>query len=216
MRTLILVVLLLSNLYAQTEEVKTFSKYIIKTGDILNIVVTPTEDISKEVTVQKDGNITIKLIGEIKAAGFTLNELASKIEKELAKYVTSPSVSVTLKEFGKRRIYVMGQAKMSGSYDYKEGIKILELLSLAGGFTNEADLTAVKIFRVTGEKRDVIEVNMEDVVKKGEVEKDIELQIDDIVYVPQTGVTGWNWFVNNIMPTLYLISTVLTLYLVVK
>ena len=126
---------------------KSFATYTIKAGDKLNIVITPTDDLSKEVQVQSDGKITLKLIGEIQASGMTLKELSDKIEKEYGKYVTKPVVSVTLKEFGKRKVYVMGQAKSSGSFDFRDGITVLELVSLAGGFSLEAELSQVKVFR---------------------------------------------------------------------
>ena len=195
---------------------KSFTTYTIKAGDTLNIVITPTDDLSKEVQVQSDGKITLKLIGEIQASGITLKELYSRIEKEYEKYVTKPVVSVTLKEFGKRKVYVMGQAKGSGSYDYRDGITVLELVSLAGGFSIEAELSQVKVFRGTGDKRTILEVNMEDVITKGELKKDIQLKPDDIVYVPQKGVAGWNWFLNNVMPTVYLASTVVTIILLFR
>ena len=195
---------------------KSFATYTIKAGDKLNIVITPTDDLSKEVQVQSDGKITLKLIGEIQASGMTLKELSDKIEKEYGKYVTKPVVSVTLKEFGKRKVYVMGQAKSSGSFDFRDGITVLELVSLAGGFSLEAELSQVKVFRGSGDKRTVIEVNMEDVISKGELKKDIQLKPDDIVYVPQKGVAGWNWFLNNVMPTVYLASTVVTIILLVR
>ncbi|MFH1074504.1 MAG: polysaccharide biosynthesis/export family protein [Candidatus Firestonebacteria bacterium] len=195
---------------------KNFTTYTVKAGDVLNIVITPTDDLSKEVTVQSDGKITLKLIGEIQASGMTLKELSDRIEKEYGKYITKPAVSVTLKEFGKRKVYMMGQAKNSGSFDYRDGITVLELISLAGGFSLEAELTQVKVFRGSGEKRTVLDINMEEVINKGELRKDIQLKPDDIVYVPQKGVAGWNWFLNNIMPTVYLASTVVTIILLVR
>ena len=195
---------------------KSFLTYTIKAGDVLNIVVAPTDDLSKEVTVQSDGKITLKLIGEMQASGFTLKELSDRIEKEYAKYVSKPFISVTLKEFGKRKVYIMGQAKSSGSYDYREGITVLELLSLSGGFTNDAELNQVKVFRGIGEKKTVIEVNMEEVIRKGDVKKDVLLKPEDIVYIPQSGVTGWNWFLNNIMPAMYIVSTIATIILLAR
>ena len=183
---------------------------------MLNIVITPTDDLSKEVQVQSDGKITLKLIGELQASGMTLKELSDRIEKEYGKYITKPLVSVTLKEFGKRKVYVMGQAKGSGSYDYRDGITVLEVVSLAGGFAQEAELSQVKVFRGSGDRRTIIEVNMEDVITKGELKKDIQLKPDDIVYVPQKGVAGWNWFLNNVMPTVYLASTVVTIILLFR
>jgi len=215
MKILNVFLLLIVSLNAQDIEDKTL-KYTIKPGDTLNIIVFPTEDLSKEVVVQKDGKISMKLLGEIQASGFTLQELSKKIENGLAKYISNPLVSVTLKEFGKRRVYIMGQTKSPGGYDYKDNMKLLELLSLSSGYTNDADLSKVKIFRGTSDKRTVIEVNMEDVVNKGEINKDVELQIDDIVYIPQKGISGWNWFVNDILPSLYLITTVITLYFLIK
>ncbi|MFH1824869.1 MAG: polysaccharide biosynthesis/export family protein [Candidatus Firestonebacteria bacterium] len=215
MRLIIIGFLLLNSLNLQAEEVKTFKDYKIKTGDILNIIVIPPVELSKEVIVQKDGNINIQLIGKIKAEGLSLKELAELIEKELIKYVTGPLVTVTLKEFGTRKVSIMGQVKSPGGYDFRDGLRILELLSICGGFTNDGDLTAVKIFRGKDPKT-VIEVNMEDVIDRGDMKKNIEIEVDDIVYIPQKALSAFNWFLGNIFPVLTLVSTLLTLYLVVK
>ena len=169
----------------------------------------------KVVLVQKDGKITLKLIGEIQAAGETLKELEDRIVKELSKYVSKPSVSVTLKEFGKRKIFVMGQMKTVGEMEYKDGMKLMEVLSLAGGITDKADLFKVKIFRGT-ENKTVQEINAYALLNEGDMSKNIDIQVGDIIYVPQKGETPFDWFNSNVMPGLYIFSTILTIYILLR
>jgi polysaccharide biosynthesis/export protein len=192
-----------------------FDNYTIKTGDILNILILPSEELSREVIVQKDGNINLALVGDIKAAGATIKELTEKIRLELGRFVNNPQVSVTLKEFGTKKIYIMGQARAPGVYEYKDGMKLLELMSIAGGYTNDAELANIKVFRGK-EKKDIIEVNMNDVIDRGQLEKNLDLMADDIVYIPQKGLSAFNWFTNNILPGLYLLTSAVTIMLLVK
>ncbi len=189
-------------------------------GDLLNIVVEPTEDLSTTVTVQSDGKIALKLIGDIQASGLTLKELSVKLQSEYAKYVANPVISVTLKEFNLRMVYIMGEVKNmgvnNGAFRFREGMTFISLLSSAGGFTNEADLSQVKILRWYGERRMIIALNANDIFDRGDLSKDVLLCQEDLVYLPQKGVTGWNWFLSNVMPSLYMITSLATVYYLVK
>lgn len=108
-------------------------------------------------------------------------------------------------------LQILGQVRSPGTYSYRKGIKLLEGITLAGGFTDNADLKNVKVHR-SGSKPETVKLNIEEILIKGKMEKDIALQGGDIVYVPRTKVAWWNWFVTNIAPTLTLLSALILLF----
>ncbi len=108
-------------------------------------------------------------------------------------------------------IQIHGQVKNPGNYSYRKGIKLLEVITLAGGFGDNANLRNIKVHRADSQNN-TVKVDVEEILVKGKLEKDILLQGGDIVYVPKSGVAWWNWFLTNVMPTLTLISALVLLF----
>lgn len=157
-------------------------KYKISPGDILFIRVTPAEELSREVIVTADGTIVLQLVGNVKVDGMTVPELERLLEKLYSVYVSNPKVSITVKFFSKRQVFIMGEINKPGSYQYQENFKLLELISKAGGLTQFAGRN-LKIYRGEKEKQQVITVNIDDVIK--DPSKDIILEPNDIIEVPK-------------------------------
>ncbi|MGC9064489.1 MAG: polysaccharide biosynthesis/export family protein, partial [bacterium] len=91
----------------------------------------------------------------------------------------------------RRLVYVLGQVSSPGAFEYKEGRRLTEYVSLAGGAKDRADLKKMVIIRQTDDKSQVIPVNYEDIVSKGKGNLDIELKEGDIVYIPEVFFKGW-------------------------
>ncbi len=158
-------------------------KYRISSGDILYIKISPAEELSKEVAVSPDGKIVLSLIGAVKAEGFTIGELRKNLEKLYSVYISNPKVSITIRYFSKKQLFIMGEVRNPGGYQYKEGIKLFELISLAGGFTPYAGLKNIKIYRGEKNNQQVIFVNLEEIIS--DISKDFPLQPGDIIEVPK-------------------------------
>jgi polysaccharide export outer membrane protein len=135
------------------------------------------------VMVQPDGNIAFPLIGSVSAKGNNSVQLASALQASLRKYVTNPKVKVTVKKFSGMQIFVTGEVRSVGSYNYNENLKLLQFISSIGGFTSEANRQAIKIYRGSQDKRKTFTVNIEDVINSGDLSKDFVLQPGDIVEV---------------------------------
>ncbi len=108
-------------------------------------------------------------------------------------------------------LQILGQVRSPGKYDYRKNIKLLEAITLAGGFTDNADLKNVRVHRSVPNPT-TIKIDMNEVLLKGEMQKDVTLQGGDVVYVPKTGIAWWNWFIDNVAPTLTLISALVLLF----
>lgn len=112
-------------------------------------------------------------------------------------------------------VLITGRIKSPGSYRFTPNMRILELISIADGCGDDADLDLVRVYRGDPLGRQTIEVDL-DRVMEGELEGDITLKAGDIIYIPKDGTGVWNFVVKNVLPVLYLATSVLTLYLVVN
>jgi polysaccharide export outer membrane protein len=173
--------------HAQEEEAPPASGgYKIGVGDLLEIQVYDEEDLTKKVRVLTDGTVSFPLLGTIQAAGLGVAELEQEITSRLgAKYLVNPQVTVFVKEFSK--IYVFGEVVKPGSFPIYGNMTVFEAITLAGGFTEVANPSKVKIIRQQrsgNEER--ITVNIEQLTKQEDASQDVELQANDRVIVPRS------------------------------
>lgn len=153
-RWLVLVLVLVSfGLWGGAQEEE--EPYRLVPGDVINIVVLNDQSLSGEQVVGPDGFIRHPLVGAIKAAGLTLDELTERLQQALSRFIRRPRVTVTLKQFpvSVRRVYILGEVKNPGAYQIPPGVTptIFDAVALAGGFTDNADLTQVRVFQRDGQ-----------------------------------------------------------------
>lgn len=159
--------------------------YALGPGDVLQISIyaggEKQEDFTAEVS--RAGTMPSPLIGTMDVGGLTTSDVAAKLTQILARdFFVNPQVLVSVKEYG-RKIYVMGEVKKPGAFSIQEGLTALNACILAGGFTEYAWLSRVKVTRVEDGKQRLIEVNLLK-VQEGKQE-DVVLQAGDRIYVPQ-------------------------------
>ncbi|PXF59947.1 MAG: hypothetical protein C4B58_02005 [Deltaproteobacteria bacterium] len=159
-------------------------EYIIGSTDILEIHVWREPDLSRTIPVRPDGKITLPLLNDVQASGLTSLELKAEIEKGLAKFVESPTVSVAVQEIHSKNIFVLGQVVSPGGYPLQQDLTVLQALSLAGGFAEWADKGDVVILRKENGKQSRIKFDYTNVSKGKHLEKNIVLQPGDTIIVP--------------------------------
>ena len=128
---------------------KPASDFLIGPEDVLDITVWRNADLSKLVTVRPDGMISLPLIGDIRAQGFTAAQLADKIAVKLKEFKESPTVAVSVKEINSYNIYVVGEVAKPGKYPLKSHTTVLQAISIAGGFTPFASKNKMQVVRNT-------------------------------------------------------------------
>jgi len=136
--------------------------YVFVPGDQLEITVQPQEGYDRVVTVQPDGKIVFPVVGEVTAAGLTVQELTERLQRGLQAQLKRPHVTISLKEMNKgllRRASVLGAVKTPGSYELRERSTVFELLATAGGPTAVADLRRVTIARADGSRNVVVDLS---------------------------------------------------------
>lgn len=165
------------------EERKVDPLSFIGAGDKINIQVFNEKELSGVYQVSPEGYIMFPFIGEIKVDGMDNFALAVKIASKLKDgYLKEPNVTVVVEEFVSKRIFVLGQVSKAGSFPIRRQMSVIEAVSLAGGFTNLADLSNVVVTRKSEgskEKRFVIDIKS---IVNG-AKENFYLEAGDIVFV---------------------------------
>jgi polysaccharide export outer membrane protein len=115
----------------------------LQAGDKLKVIVYGEEGLSGLYDISPSGDITMPLIGVVRAAGRTRSELEHQIARKYSSgnYLQEPKVLVDVFEF--RPIYVLGETLRPGAYPYKSGLNVLTAITIAGGFTYRASRNSV-------------------------------------------------------------------------
>ena len=141
--------------------------YRLGSGDKLRVIVYGEQDLSGEFDVTGSGKISLPLIGQVQAAGLSLDEFESEIATKLKQgYLTSPKVSVEVLNY--RPFYIIGEVEKAGEYPYTSGMNVLNAVAVAGGFTYRANQTQVYIAR-GGNEETAYSVNQSVQVLPGDI-----------------------------------------------
>lgn len=163
--------------------------YIVGPGDTLNIIVWRNPELSHVVPVRPDGQVSTPLVDGLMAQGKTSVQIARDLEKELAKYVRDPVVTVIVTQFVgpySEQIRVVGEAAIPQFLPYKQKMTVLDVLIAAGGLTDFADGNRSTLIRTSeGNKR--YNVRLNDLIKRGDIDANVDVLPGDILIIPQ----GW-------------------------
>lgn len=153
-------------------------------ADVVSVTVWKNPELSTEAPVLPDGHITVPLVGRVLADGLSTEELQDLISQEMGEYVTAPDVTVVVRGVNSKRVSVIGEVPRNGPVSLGVNTRILDALSMAGGFTNFADKKRVKVIRGTDEGEQEFRFNYDAYVKGKAPGTNIRLIPGDIVVVP--------------------------------
>ncbi len=155
-------------------------------GDMIDIRVANAEELTGEYQVQDDGTIRFPWIGSVEVQGRSQGEISQEIETELANgWLREPQVQVVIKTRENREFTVLGQVNEPGSYPYKDGLKLLQALSIAGGMNPLAQAKKVQLTRETDAGRETFEIDVSAIIGGRE---DPVLAPGDVVFVPESPI----------------------------
>ena len=168
---------------------KTVAIYRIGVDDTININVWKNPELSVSVPVRPDGKISMPLIGDVIAAGFTPEQVSESIRKRLQSFVRDPNVTLMvtglLSNEYLTRLRVTGAVSAPSSLNYRQGMTVLDAVLASGGINDFAAPDSTKLYRKISGKMRVISIYLGDILYKGELETNIELRPADIITVPE-------------------------------
>ena len=120
------------------------AKYRIGPDDVLDINVFAAPELDRTVRVSSSGGISLPLVGSVRAAGLTPAELEEHLRDLLRhSYMKDPNISVFVRDLQSHPVSVMGAVKMPGVFQIRGPKTLLEVLSLAGGLSDDAGDNAI-------------------------------------------------------------------------
>jgi len=159
-------------------------QYVLGPEDVIEVSVWKEQELSKVVTVRPDGMISLPLIGDIQATDLTTEELGDTIANALVDFVDSPTVSVIVQQINSLKIFIQGEVVRPGVFELKSNTTLLQLISLAGGFTEWAKKDKLFILRKSGEGEVTIPINYEKILSGKDLGQNILLKRGDTIVVP--------------------------------
>jgi polysaccharide export outer membrane protein len=157
--------------------------YVIGVEDVLSIVFWREKDLSAEVVVRPDGKISLPMLNDVPAAGFTPEQLARVVEQTATKYVRDPGATVMVKAIHSRKVYVVGEVSRPGTFQLGSGMTVLQALAEAGGFLEHANKGDVVVVRSVNGDEKRFKFNYKDVVRGRNTQQNIKLLPGDTILV---------------------------------
>jgi polysaccharide export outer membrane protein len=160
------------------------TRYIIGAGDVLQVFVWKEPELTREVKVRLDGGMTLPLVGEVEAAGRTTTDLTTYLRTAYARFISSPNVTVELRQANSARFYVLGLVLTPGEYPITGRVTVVQALALAGGFKEFAKTEEIVILRQEGDTQKFLPFNYRKLSGGSASSQNIDLRPGDTVLVP--------------------------------
>jgi polysaccharide biosynthesis/export protein len=120
--------------------------YRLGVGDKFKLTVFGEDNLSGQFEVNAVGQVSLPLIGEMPAKNLTLQQFRDNLVRKLSDgYLKNPKVTVEILNY--RPIYVHGEVKNGGEFQYKNGLSMRDAVAMAGGFTYRAEQSYFYIAR---------------------------------------------------------------------
>lgn len=183
---LIFVLLLFLPVYGQEEQRTFIREYIIGPRDLLEIKVFESPELNQTVRVSEDGSITIlPLLEKVMVGGLSKDEVERKLARILdEKYIKNPRISVFIKEHQSQSVAVIGAVEEPGTYELVGRQSLLQVISMAGGFTEKASNELFILREGMNGITAKLSIDLDDLTINGNKKLNIPVQANDVINVP--------------------------------
>lgn len=175
------------------------STYVLGPDDEILIQAVDLPDISgKPQRLDPNGDLRLPMVGRVHAAGMTLEDLEAELTNRLKVYIQKPDLAVSITAFHSQPVSMIGAVNESGVHQLAGRKTLIEMLSMAGGVSDEAGPT-VRITRRHDSGRiplaeattdqsgefSVAEVDLKALLEARSPEKNIVIRPHDVVSIPR-------------------------------
>ncbi len=158
--------------------------YILGPGDELRIAIWGKINGEYNVTIDRDGKVSLPTVGVLHLAGLTFQEAKGSIQKEYSRYYKDLNINISMGSLRSITVYMVGKARRPGSYTLSSLSTLVNALFAAGGPSKVGTMRDIQIKR-NGEV--VVSLDMYDFILKGDKTKDIRLLPEDVIFIPPVG-----------------------------
>ncbi len=163
--------------------------YKLGPGDLIYVKVYESDELDAEARVSSRGFVSLPLLGNVDVNNLSPAEAGDRIEELYMKdYIQDPHVSVHIKEHVSRQITLVGAVKNPGTYEYVIQQRLLDVLAIGGGLSEESGSTAyIDRKKTTDQERVRYMVDLDALLKKGDIRQNITILGGDVIFVPESG-----------------------------
>jgi polysaccharide export outer membrane protein len=173
-----------------------YPRYKIGAGDQFDVTFDLSPEFNQTVTVQPDGYVTMRGVGDLHVQDETVPELTDTLRKAYGKILNDPIISVVLKDFEKPYFVADGQVGKPGKYDLRGGTTLTQAIAMAGGFTDSAKHSQVLLFRkVDDQWMEAKLIDVKKMEKEGNLKEDPFLHPGDMLFVPKNSFSKYKQFI---------------------
>lgn len=184
-------------------------RYRIEAGDSFDVSFELSPEFNQTVSVQPDGFVTLRGVGDLKVAGETVPELTQTLRTAYSKILNNPLISIVLKEFEKPYFVADGQVAKPGKYEMHGQTTLTQAIAVAGGFNSAAKHSQVLLFRrVDDQWTEAKLINVKKMQKSGNLNEDPFLHPGDMLFVPKSAMSKIDRFIPNLSMGTYLPLTI--------
>jgi polysaccharide export outer membrane protein len=159
--------------------------YVIGAEDVLTVNVWKEQELSRQVPVRPDGMISLPLLGDVKASGFTPLQLQDELTDLLKRYISDPQVTIIVNQVNSLTFNVVGEVNRPGYYPLTRHMTVLDAIAMSGGFRDFAKTKKIYVLRTAVDGKQVrIPFNYKNVIKGKNAQQNIDLQPRDTLVVP--------------------------------
>lgn len=186
--------------------------YIVGPSDALSITVYDQPQLSGRYMVQPDGTLTFPLLGRVKVGGLAVQAIENEMRDRLTKgYLKNPQVAVSVESYRSQQIFVLGEVRAPGGFQFTGSMTLIEALAHAGSTTEQAGIEALIIHQGDGlavpdaatlqrlqssKEGNVLRVNLDN-LQTGTSSQNITLQAGDTIFVPRAELVYLSGLVNS-------------------
>ncbi len=171
-------------------------RYQVTDGDILDLNFPYTPEFKQTLTVQPDGFISVRGVGDIHVEGETVPEIEAALRAGYAKIMNNPDVTVTLTKFNMPYFIASGRVAKPGKYDLRGQTSLIEALAMAGGLRDDAKTNHVFLFhRVSKQWVEVKKIDVKKMLHAGNLQEDLDIKPGDLIWVPKSAFSKVSRFI---------------------
>ncbi len=165
-----------------------------KIAELKKAITTAPRGQSKIAPITPDGRISFPIIGTLHAEGLSVSKLEKIVNEKYKVFVANLHCNIILLEISQSQLFIFGEVTSPGAYNLtSDKLTLLDALALAGGTLDSAKLKEVVIFRNEGlEKPIAFKVDVESVIRTGNLHPNLRLKPADVVFVPKTRLDEFN------------------------
>jgi protein involved in polysaccharide export with SLBB domain len=172
--------------FAQVDDIPVPPDYIIGPGDNLVVQLFGKLNVQYDLTVTREGTLLIPELGPITVSGQTFAEIKTKMVKLFDEQVIGATASVSMGRLRTIKVRLAGEFKKPGVYTVSALGSLVDSILSAGGIAYSGSLRNIKVKR---RGKTVANLDLYDLLMRGDAHSDIRLQHNDVIFVPSIGTT---------------------------